>query len=294
MSIRGLIYRGETQFLNNDTRSSAPGNFIELPDGSVHYELAGSPAAHTVVLVPGFSVPYAIWDPTFNALIEAGFHVLRFDLYGRGYSDRPDIHYNQDLFDRQLINLLDALAISERIDLVGLSLGGAISVIFADRHPERISKLCLIDPAGLPWPQSLPARLGKAPIFGELIMSLLGDKVLISNLADYFFSDEEYAELKEEFLLQMQFIGFKKSLLSTLRSGVTTGAEQAYLSVGKRNLPAMLIWGREDQVVPFELSNKVIELIPKIEFHPIDDAAHIPHYECPETVNPLLIEFLRS
>ncbi len=124
-------------------------------------------------------------------------------------------------------------------------------------------------------------------------MGLLGDRILVKNLADYFFRDEGYVELKKDFLHQMQFIGFKKALLSTLRSGVTSGAEESYMNLGKRNLPMMLIWGREDQVVPFELSRKVIELIPNIEFYPIDDAAHIPHYECPETVNPLLIEFLR-
>ncbi len=293
MSKKGLIYRGETQFLNNATRSSAPGKFIELPDGYVHYELAGAPSMQTVVLVPGFSVPFAIWNPTFNTLVQAGFQVLRYDLFGRGYSDRLDIPYDEDLFDRQLSNLLDALAISKQIDLVGLSLGGAISVIYANRHPKRIRKLCLIDPAGLPWEQSLPARLGKAPIFGEMIMGLFGNKILVANLADYFFNDAGYADLKEEFLRQMQFVGFKKALLSTLRSGVTTGAEEAYKDLGKQEFPILLIWGREDQVVPFELSAKVIELIPDIEFHPIDNASHIPHYECPDTVNPLLIEFLR-
>lgn len=292
MTARGLIYRGETKSLDAKTRSSAPGKFVELADGIVHYELAGLPTAQTVILVPGFSVPYPIWDPTFQVLVEAGFQVLRYDLYGRGYSDRPDIGYDHDLFDRQLINLLDALGINKPIDLVGLSLGGAISVVFTARHPEFVRKLCLMDPAGLPWQQSLAARLGKAPIFGELIMGLLGNKVLVSNLADYFFSEMGYDALKEELLVQMQFLGFKKALLSTLRNGVTTGAEDAYWEVGKQDHPVMLIWGKEDQVVPFELSEKVMELIPKIDFHAIEGAAHIPHYECPEIVNPMLIEFL--
>ena len=90
----------------------------------------------------------------------------------------------------------------------------------------------------------------------------------------------------------MQYVGFKKALLSTLRSGVTTGAVEAYQKVGKRGYPVMLVWGREDRVVPFELSERVTELIPNVEFHPIDEAAHIPHYECPRVVNPILIEFL--
>jgi pimeloyl-ACP methyl ester carboxylesterase len=293
MDKRGLVYRGETRILNDDNRASAPGAFVELSDGIVHFELDGSPATQTVVLVPGFSVPYLVWEPTFNALIDAGFQVLRYDLFGRGYSDRPDVRYDYDLFDRQLIELVEALEIDTPIDIVGLSLGGAISVVFASRHQALLGKLCLVDPAGLPWKQSLPARLGQAPIFGELIMGMLGSRVLVSNLADYFYADRGYAELKEEFLHQMQFTGFKKALLSTLRSGATTGAREAYERVGKEDYPVLLIWGKEDQVVPFELSALVMELIPRAEFHPIEQAAHIPHYECPEIVNPILVDFLQ-
>ena len=179
MSKKGLIHRGETKLLDAVTRSSAPGQFAELANGMVHYEISGSPDAQTVVLIPGFSVPYAIWDPTFEAFVEAGFRVLRYDLYGRGYSDRPDALYNQELFDGQLWNLRGVLGIVKPIDLVGLSMGGAISVVFADRHPEMVRKLCLIDPVGLPWKQSFKARLAQAQVLGEWIMGLMGDKVLV-------------------------------------------------------------------------------------------------------------------
>jgi pimeloyl-ACP methyl ester carboxylesterase len=292
---RGLIYRGETKMLDAKTRSSAPGQFIELQDGIVHYELVGPANARTVILIPGFSVPFTIWDPTFVALVDRGFRVLRYDIYGRGYSDRPDTQYNQELFDRQLWNLVNELGLNQPLDLVGLSMGGAISVIFTDRHHESVGKLCLIDPAGLPWKQSLPARLGKAPVLGELIMGLLGNDVLVSNLADYYYAENhKYLLLKQDFLIQMQYIGFKKALLSTLRNGVTTGALEAYQRLGQRAHPVLLIWGKEDQVVPFELSEKVKALMPNLQFHAIDSAAHIPHYERPEVVNPLLIDFLTN
>jgi pimeloyl-ACP methyl ester carboxylesterase len=150
----------------------------------------------------------------------------------------------------------------------------------------------LIDPAGIPWKQSLGARLGQAPVLGELIMSFLGHKVLVSNVSDYFYGDRGFEQLMQAFLEQMQFVGFKRALLSTLRAGVTTGAEQAYASIGKREIPVMLIWGKEDKVVPFELHQRVKALIPHLVFHAIDHAAHIPHYESPEIVNPLLIDFL--
>jgi pimeloyl-ACP methyl ester carboxylesterase len=293
MKRRGLIYLGETRDLDDDVRSTTPGKFVELSDGIVHYELGGDSDGKTVILVPGFSVPYQIWDPTFSALKKAGYQVLRYDIFGRGFSDRPDITYDYDLFDRQLSELLRALEIVMPIDLVGLSLGGAISLVFAARHRELIRKLCLIDPAGLPWPQSLPAKLGKAPFFGELIMGLLGRRVLGSNFAEYFFGSEVYHELVRDFLAQMQFLGYKKALLSTLRSGATTGAKQAYESVGQSDIPVLLIWGKEDKVVPYALSGTAIELIPRADFHAIENAAHIPHYECPDIVNPILLDFLK-
>ncbi|MDX1617121.1 MAG: alpha/beta hydrolase [Candidatus Promineifilaceae bacterium] len=289
MSEKRLIDRGEAA---EASRAAAPGQFVRLSDGLVHYELAGSGDAQTVILVSGFSVPYPIWDPTFSALVTAGFQVLRYDLYGRGYSDRPDTIYDQDLFDRQLANLIDALRIKTPVDLVGLSLGGAIAIVFTDRHPEWVRRLGLIDPAGLPWKASLPARISKAPLLGELIMALLGNRVLLSNLSDYLYGEARYDELKRQFIQQLQFAGFKRALLSTLRNGAISGAEAAYRRVGVRGTPTILFWGREDRVVPFELSERVMQLIPNAEFHAIANAAHVPHFECPEVVNPLLIDFL--
>ena len=58
--------------------------------------------ARTVVLVHGFSVPYYIWDSTTTALAAAGYRVVRYDEYGRGLSDRPNVDYTADLYDRQL------------------------------------------------------------------------------------------------------------------------------------------------------------------------------------------------
>ena len=102
-------YREETQELNDVTRKNAAGSFIQLADGVTHYEMGGKEPGDPVVLIHGFSVPYFIYDPTFKFLTEAGFRVLRYDLYGRGFSDRPAGRYDMDLFVNQLSQLLDAL-----------------------------------------------------------------------------------------------------------------------------------------------------------------------------------------
>ncbi len=102
-----------TSPLDDKARSVSPGDFVQLSQGYVHYQLEGPETGETVVLVHGFSAPMFIWERTVPALTKAGFRVLSYDLYGRGYSDRPDVAYDKDLFDTQLLELLDALDIRE-------------------------------------------------------------------------------------------------------------------------------------------------------------------------------------
>ena len=291
MKKKGMIYRGETKVLDETVRTSALGMFADLADGMVHYEIAGPADAQTVVLVHGFSAPAIIWNNNFDVLAAAGFRVLRYDLYGRGYSDRPDVCYDQDLFDQQLVNLLGELKITSPVDLVGLSMGGAISIGFTDRHPKRVRRLCLIDPAGLPLPKlKLAGWLASKTSLGDWLMDLSGKRLVVSAAARLM-RQNRYAGLVDDFLTQTQFIGFKNALLSTVRSGVVNGVEEGYRRVGEQGMPAMLLWGRKDRTIPFKINQRVQELIPGIEFHAIDGAGHTPHYEYPQIVNPLLIEF---
>jgi pimeloyl-ACP methyl ester carboxylesterase len=267
---------GESLVLDSEARSSAPGEFVELPDGMVHYEMGGPSDGQTVVLVHGFSTPYYTWNATFDGLVTDGFRVLRYDLYGRGYSDRPRTVYSADLFDRQLLNLISALNVHHPVDLVGFSMGGAISVIFADRHPAMVRKLCLIDTAGFAGRPSFKARLGLAPVLGELLMCLS-------------YRPERFPKRART---QMRYKGHRRALLSTARHGPVGDMTETYKRVGEQQRPALLIWGREDEAIPFDTHEKVRETIPHIEFHAIDGAGHGPHGERPELVNPLLIEFL--
>ena len=289
-----VSFRGETNQLNKATRSQAPGQFVSLVDGMVHYEMVGPADAQTVVLVHGFSVPYYIWDPTFAALTEAGFRVLRYDLYGRGYSDRPDVVYGQDLYDRQLVNLLQALHIEKPVDLVGLSMGGPIATTFTDRHPSQVRRLMLIDPAGFTSQKAWSARLIQMPVLGEWLLNWFGDKILVSKLDQDFYQPAQLAQFTKKYRTQMQYKGFKRALLSTLRSGILGDLGQTFFRVGQQKRPVLLIWGEHDHTVPFALNEKVRAAIPHAEFHAIAQAAHIPHYERPEIVNPILLRFLSN
>jgi pimeloyl-ACP methyl ester carboxylesterase len=288
-------YRDETQELNDLTRREASGSFIQLSDGVTHYELSNQKAENTVVLVHGFSVPYFIYDPTFEFLTQAGFRVLRYDLFGRGFSDRPETRYNIDLFVRQLGDLLDTLRFTRLVTLVGLSTGGPITAAFTALHPERVNKLVLIDPIGAkPLPILPVLEVAALPIVGETIIGLLGSESMVKNIASDFFERELVEKFQSQYLAQMHFKGFKRAILSTIRNHMLDSFIDYYQRVGKMDKPVLLFWGRNDTTVPFKHSDTLRKAIPNIEFHAIEDCGHIPHYEKPGEVNPILLEFLRK
>lgn len=283
--------RFETTHLNDKIRSLQSGSFLDIPDGKVHYELAGSETGQPVVLVHGFSIPYYLWDPTFDALVKAGFRVLRFDLFGRGYSDRLNTSYNLDLFCRQLFDLLNALNIHQPVHLAGVSMGGPICTHFAVYHPEKVRSVCLIDPAGFPPPSTVYELLLRVPLVGEFIMTFQNRQFVIAGLEIDFYRPDCFPEYVEQYMPQLRIKGSVRALLSTLRCGVLDDLTDLYQELGKTGCPVQLFWGKGDQTFSFETSQRVLACIPHAEFHPIDEARHVPHYEYPDLVNPLIIDF---
>ena len=287
--------RPETKDLNDDNRRLTGGSFVSLSDGVTHYELSNNTRENTVVLVHGFSVPYFIFDPTFHFLSQRGFRVLRYDLFGRGFSDRPDTIYNVDLFVQQLTELLDSLRLSRPVSLIGLSMGGPIAATFTARYPYRVEKLVLIDPAG-GQPIALPkiVHLLTQPWIGEAIFSLISNGHIVNTIAADFFDQKLIEEFQDRYLVQMQFKGFRRAILSTIRNKMLASFVDTYRKVGALHKPVMLIWGRHDTTIPLTQSEDICAAIPNLEFHIIENCSHIPHYEKPEETNPLLWEFLRK
>ena len=285
-------YFDENRDLDESTRKEAGGSFIKLTDGTTHYELSGPENGKTIVLVHGFSVPCFIFDPTFDFLTKAGFRVLRYDLIGRGYSDRPKTAYKIDLFVRQLRDLLEALNLLQ-VNLLGLSMGGPITASFIDQNPQVVDKFILIDPAGAKRVTlSLLLEAVKLPILGELALGLFGSGSMVKGIASDMFDPELVEHFQAQYKIQMQYKGFKYAILSTMRNRMLESFAETYARVGKLKKPTLLIWGKNDTTVPFKNSAEILKAIPHAEFHPIENCGHIPHYEKPEIVNKVLLEFL--
>jgi pimeloyl-ACP methyl ester carboxylesterase len=283
----------ETKQLDDETRGSAGGLFVRLLGGVTHYDLSNPENKEVVVLVHGFSVPYFIFDPTFDFLTRSGFCTLRYDLFGRGFSDRPRLRYNIDLFVKQLLDLLDALRLTRPVNLIGLSMGGPITATFTARHPGRVKSLTLIDPAGA-RPISLTPMLKavKLPGIAEAIFGLVGSESLLKSAAKDFFDPELVGHFVDRYKVQMQFKGFKRAILSSVRNNMLGSFIESYKAVGKMDKPVLLVWGRNDTTVPLVHSDDLRAAVPGAEFRVIENCGHIPHYEKPEEFNPILLEFL--
>lgn len=290
-----LSFRTGKEIVNLDANARATmknESFVELSDGITHYQWQGPERGRKVLLVHGYSSPYFIWDRNLSALTQAGFRVLRFDLYGRGLSDRLQIEYTGDVFDRQLLELLDALNVKEPVDLVGLSMGGAIATLFTDRHPERVRKLVLIGTAGV---SELPMamKLLSVPLAGDLIIGAFGDFIVTDVMPREVALDSAgLTSARAAYANQLQYRGYKRALSSTLRHGPLTGQEAAFSRVGLQKREGMLLWGTRDKVVPYEANKRVKQLIPWLDFHPVNGGRHCVNYENADEVNAVLVAFL--
>lgn len=287
----------EKKNLNKGVRDLLPGTFIELKDGTVHYQIGGPNEGEPIVLVHGFSCPMFTWDPTYSFLIHQGYRVLRYDLFGRGYSDRPKVKYNEELFDRQLHQIIDKLQFlnnGKKISVIGLSMGGIITVNYADNHPELVKRLILVDPAGFPTGKKLIPRIMKIPILNKIMFRYAGSKRLVSKLNNDFLHPENFPKFEISFKEQMEYRGFLRAILSTMLKLNMESAQATYERVGKTNIPILLIWGELDETIPYHVHQQVCDTIPQIEFHSIQNAKHLPHYEQSDEVNEILLKFLQK
>jgi len=148
-----------------------PGNIATLETGDTHYMLREPDVPiekrqSLVVLLHGASVYSFIWDHFVNSFLSRGHPVLVFDFYGHGYSEhKPEtFKFSIEFFCQQMEHLLQHLRISGPFVLIGHSMGGLVASNFTSRHKEMVSKLVLLNCAGIAIPKSfkniLPSSLG--------------------------------------------------------------------------------------------------------------------------------------
>lgn len=284
----------KAQQLSEEVRTGLPGSFVELSAGITHYEIRGDEGGENVVLIHGNAAPQVTWDRTIGPLSDAGFRVLRYDIYGHGFSDRPRLPtYDRRFYNVQLAELLDHLGIRYPIRLVGSSQGGSIATCFAAENPGTVSKLALLAPFfdELPGSTGIAYRLVTTPVVGELLLRVMGDGRL-ADLSGAVVSADAVAELQRQVAEQFRYEGKRRGILANLRGDALKDATSCYRGVGEQGIPVLLTCGTQDQKIPRESITRLRRLLPEIEYHEIEGAGHLAHYEAPDQVNPLLTRFL--
>jgi pimeloyl-ACP methyl ester carboxylesterase len=281
----------ERKTLDAAARATTQSKFIRLTDGITEYDLTGPATSHTVVLCSGATVPFYLWDSTRVALVANGFRVLRYNYYGRGFSDRPKLPYDLATYDRQLTELLDSLHISEPVDVAGISMGGVIAARFADRHPSRVRSVTLMDPAfSRTSTMPLPMRI---PGVGDYIMHTVAAPGMAKGQLSDFLHPERHPEWVSRYEVQMQYKGFLHAILQTMRGDVLSSSAKSFSTLARGQTPILIVWGKSDQTVPFVNSDTVRAAFPRAEFYAIDSAGHLPQIEQAKVVDSVLVNFLR-
>ena len=274
------------QSFRDSINSRWNGNFIQLDDGYTYYEQANKEANKHIVLVHGFSVPSYIWEPTYQEAIRRGYGVIRYDTYGRGFSDNPDTAYSTELLATQLINLLNALAL-EKVHLVGLSDGGRTVADIAARFPNRIEQLIFVAPAGFhDDPDIVDKNVSEQEV--SIFISEVYPGIGQGQLAD-FYIPEKFKHWGTRYNGLLKYQGFAKALLSTRKNYQLM--EPTHQAIHQNQTKTSFMWGTHDSVLPLnEVRIKINALLPDAKLYEFSQSGHLPHMEEEEKFNQILFE----
>ena len=288
-----LVRDPERRILDDAARAEAPGKFIRLADGVTHYEVAGPDTGRVVLFASAFSVPAFISDPLFQALADSGFRVIRFDYFGRGWSDRPNVEYDQWLFVRQMAGLLDSLGVSMPVTLVSVSYGAAMITSFADRYPGRVRALVYLDPVFNNRRPLQPQERSRLAWDYHMVLRGGSNEMAEGQLYDFLYPDR-HPEWVARYRVQQQFKGTREAWRRT-RAAIAAAPDQLeqLRRVGSSPRPVLVIWGRQDPVAPFSESPGIMSALPRGTLVPIDSGGHMSHADQPAAVTAAVVRALR-
>ncbi len=282
--------------LDDAARARAPGAFVSLPDGRVHYTLHASPgtpdSAPLSVLVHGFSTPSFVFNGLVEPLTRAGLRVLTYDHFGRGFSDRPLGAYDAARYERQLIGLLDALGAEHPVDLVGYSMGGAIVTHVAARHPERVRNVGLIAPAGLAVETGSDAMVLTLPVLGDWLLAVFGKQFMLDMMSRPENQGRALPDIVDRYAEQMRFEGYLRALQRTMIDFPMRDMQEDFAAVGRHGIPVISIWGGRDSIISIDNADELRRLNPAAHVEVIEEGSHAITYSEPERVSAALVSLL--
>lgn len=260
----------------------------------IHYNALGQ-GGKTVVMLHG-SGPGATGWANFNRnigpLVDAGYRVLLIDCPGWGKSDTiVNAGSRSDLNARIVKGVIDQLGI-DRVCLLGNSMGAHSAVAFALTWPERVGKLVLM--GGGTGGMSLFTPM---PSEGIKLLNGLYREPTLENLKrfnDVFVFDPS---VLTEALLQARLANILnrtdhlENFLKSLEANPKQFPDFTPRLPGIA-APTLIVWGRQDRVVPFDTGLRLVAGIPNSELHIYNQCGHWAQWEHADKFNRLVLDFL--
>jgi pimeloyl-ACP methyl ester carboxylesterase len=270
------------------------GEFLDLNGVRLYYYAAGSRGAgEPIVLLHGFPTSGHLWSDVVPQL-PAGHRVVVLDLLGFGRSDRPKagamgLRAHAD----RLVAVLDALRINFAC-VVGHDIGGGVAQIAAVRHPQRVSRLGLVNSAAFDgWPpREVKVARAMLPLTRHLPPSWIHSIVRADLLRGYL--DHEAGAHDVDLYLR-PFLGPDGRDALMLHLLALDSADTAALAPRLKDIvsPTAILWGERDPFLPLSLGKRLCDSIPGSTLEVIPDARHFTPHESSSAVAHAIGQLLK-
>jgi 3-oxoadipate enol-lactonase len=271
------------EFMN--ARPAPPGSARRLTVNGVNLVVDARGDGPAILLIHGYPLDHTIWSPQLEAL--DGWRRIAPDLRGMGQSDAPDLGYGMATYASDLAALLDTLGV-ERVVLCGLSMGGYVAFEFLRRWRERVSGLVLIATrAGPDTAEGKRARDAAAAQAREGGAGVIADAMLPKMLAP---GAPDALVKRVRALMAATPVPGIVGALGAMRDRPDSTALLPTLA----GLPALVIAGGSDQLMPVSEMSAMAAAIPGARLVVAPGAGHLPTLETPSVVTDALRAFLAN
>ncbi len=275
-----LWYGTETRLLFAGIHSDY--THIELPGVGrvrIHYYAGGS--GKPIVLVHGLGGRAEDWANLMPQLVRDHHRVYALDLLGYGRSDWPT---NATYSIREEADAVEAFMNDRhlvRSDLGGWSMGGWLAMRVALDQPQRIRRLMVFDSAGtrfsLTWDTSL-----FEPDTPQKLQTM--DDLLMPNGAPHLPGFVAHAIIR--------FVKLHGWVVRRNMDSLLTGRDLLDGKLGALRMPMLIVWGKEDHLIPFSVGEQIHRDVPQSELEIFDGCGHLAAAQCAAQVGPVVKGFL--
>jgi non-heme chloroperoxidase len=256
---------------------------ITLPSGiSLHVHIKDGSNPSTLLL-HGWAVSSAVWEPVFARWPNRAGQVLAPDLRGTGWSSKPRDGYTLDDYVADVVGLIDTLALRD-LALVGHSMGGTIAQRVALERPDALRRLILVSPvpaSGVPFADDDLA----------FFRSLGGSREGAAQIISMMMTRRPPPKLLDRLVDMMASVAIEAYLGGFDAWRTASFADR----VGAIAVPTLVFGGEAEQpLTPELLTSAVVEKIPGARFVAIPGTGHYPQIECADEFVTMLVDALEQ